>query len=139
MLTRAGIVISRDGRGRAFDHIFVARLWRNVKYEDVYLKGYATMGELMALGQPLIGLAAYFTCYNFEPAHQGLTHKTPAAVYQTATGGGALMVDKFVSTAEQQSDSLCDGATEVTAEARSESTATTTAKAKPGAAPSSCE
>lgn len=45
VLKREGITISMDGRGRAFDNIFVERLWRTVKYEDVYLKGYANMGE----------------------------------------------------------------------------------------------
>ena len=126
VLQREGIVISRDGRGRAFDNIFVERLWRNVKYEDVYLKGYATMGELM------IGLAAYFDFYNGERPHQALGHKTPADVYQTAVGGGALIVDKFGGTAQRTSVSPCDGATDITAEARPESTAKTTAKAKPG-------
>jgi putative transposase len=126
VLKREGIVISMDGRGRAFDNIFVERLWRNVKYEDVYLKGYATMGELM------IGLTVYFVFYNDERPHQALNDNTPSAVYQTATGGGALIVDKFGGKAEQTSVSLCDGATGITAEARSESTAITTAKAKPG-------
>ena len=51
VLKREEIQISMDGRGRAFDNIFVERLWRNVKYEDIYLKGYATVGEL------LLGLA----------------------------------------------------------------------------------
>ena len=46
MLKREGVAISMDGRGRALDNIFVERLWRNVKYEDVYLKGYANMAEL---------------------------------------------------------------------------------------------
>jgi len=55
VLKREGVVISMDGRGRVFDNIFVERLWRSVKYEDVYLKGYATMGELM------VGLAEYST------------------------------------------------------------------------------
>ena len=58
VLQREGIVISMDGRGRAFDNIFVERLWRSVKHEDVYLNGYATMGELMA------GLTEYFAFYN---------------------------------------------------------------------------
>ena len=81
----------------------------------------------------MLGLSTVVNCTkNKGTPHQALNHNTPAAVYQTATGGGALIVDKFVSTAEQQSDSLCDGATEVTAQARSESTAKTTAKAKPG-------
>ena len=126
VLTREGIIISMDGRGRAFDNIFVERLWRAVKYEDVYLKGYATMGEL------IIGLAAYFACYNDERPHQALNHKTPALVYQTAVGGGTLIVDKFGGTVQQTSVSLCDGAISVTAEFSSESTAKTTAKTKPG-------
>ena len=126
VLTREGIIISMDGRGRAFDNIFVERLWRTVKYEDVYLKGYATMGEL------IIGLAAYFACYNDERPHQALNHKTPALVYQTAVGGGTLIVDKFGGTVQQTSVSPCDGAISVTAEFSSESTAKTTAKTKPG-------
>jgi putative transposase len=60
VLKREDIVISMDGRGRAFDNIFVERLWRSVKHEDVYLKGYASMGEL------LVGLAQYFAFYNGE-------------------------------------------------------------------------
>jgi len=72
-----------DGRGRVFDNIFVERLWRTVKYEDVYLKGYATMGEL------LIGLTQYFAFYNGERAHQALGNQTPEAVYRSGTGGGA--------------------------------------------------
>ena len=54
------IAISMDGRGRALDNIFVERLWRSIKHEDVYLKGYATMSEL------LIGLTEYFVYYNTE-------------------------------------------------------------------------
>jgi putative transposase len=66
VLEREGVVISMDGRGRVFDNIFVERLWRSVKYEDVYLKGYATMGELM------VGLTRYFAFYNGERPHQSL-------------------------------------------------------------------
>jgi len=88
-LERQDIVISMDGRGRAFDNIFVERLWRSVKHEDVYLKGYATMVELA------IGLTEYFTFYNSERPHQALGHKTPEVVYQSAMGGGAVIVDKF--------------------------------------------
>jgi putative transposase len=94
VLKREGVVISMDGRGRAFDNIFVERLWRSVKHEDVYLKGYATIGEL------LIGLAEYFAFYNGERPHQSLAYKTPDVVYRTATGGGALIVDKFPRVAE---------------------------------------
>jgi len=89
VLKREGIAISMDGRGRAFDNIFVERLWRNVKHEDVYLKGYATMIELTA------GLAEYFTFYNGERPHQSLGYKTPDVVYKTAMGGGAVIVDKY--------------------------------------------
>jgi len=89
ILKREGIAISMDGRGRAFDNIFVERLWRNVKYEDVYLNGYAKMGDL------LMGLTKYFDMYNNERPHQSLDYKTPAAVYRSAAGGGAKIVDKF--------------------------------------------
>ena len=95
VLERESIVISMDGRGRAFDNIFVERLWRNVKYEDVYLKGYATMGEL------LIGLAEYFVFYNGERPHQSLGDRTPDVVYRTGIGGGALILDKFGGAGEE--------------------------------------
>jgi len=89
VLKREGVTISMDGRGRAFDNIFVERLWRNVKHEDVYLKGYATMTELTA------GLKEYFDFYNNERPHQSLGYKTPDVVYRTARGGGAVIVDKY--------------------------------------------
>jgi putative transposase len=81
-----------DGRGRAFDNIFVERLWRSVKHEDVYLNGYATMGEL------LIGLTKYFTLYNNERPHQALGNKTPDAVHTSRASGGAMIVDKYGAT-----------------------------------------
>jgi len=83
------ITISMDGRGRALDNIFVERLWRSVKHEDVYLKGYVTMPELQ------LGLEEYFLLYNTERPHQSLGYATPDLVYRTATGGGARIVDKF--------------------------------------------
>ena len=89
VLKAHGIAISMDGRGRALDNIFVERLWRSVKYEDVYLKGYSTPMELM------IGLAEYFVFYNSERPHQSLGNLTPDAVYATASGGGAMIIDKF--------------------------------------------
>lgn len=95
VLQREGVVISMDGRGRAFDNIFVERLWRNVKHEDVYLKGYALMGELT------IGLAEYFTFYNEERPHQSLCNLTPGVVYRTAIGGGAMIVDKYPRALEE--------------------------------------
>jgi putative transposase len=64
-----------DGRGRAFDNIFVERLWRTVKYEDIYLKDYATVPALE------IGLAGYFQFYNYDCPHQSLHYRTPAEVH----------------------------------------------------------
>ena len=89
VLKAHGIAISMDGRGRAADNIFVERLWRSMKHEDVYLKGYATVPEL------LLGLTAYFVFYNTERPHQSLDYRTPADVYRTASGGGARIIDKF--------------------------------------------
>ena len=60
VLTAHGIAISMDGRGRALDNIFVERLWRSVKYEDVYLRGYTTLSELQR------GLTDYVVFYNTE-------------------------------------------------------------------------
>ena len=68
------------------------RLWRSVKHEDIYLKGYATLPEL------LFGLTEYFAFYNTERMHQSLDYNTPDAVYRTASGGGASIVDKFTTS-----------------------------------------
>lgn len=89
VLLAHGIRISMDGRGRALDNIFVERLWRSVKHEDVYLKGYVSVPEL------LLGLTEYFVFYNTERTHQSLDYRTPDEVYLTASGGGASIVDKF--------------------------------------------
>jgi putative transposase len=94
VLIQNGITISMDGRGRALDNIFVERLWRTVKYEDVYLKKYDGIQDL------LMGLTQYFQFYNEERWHQSLNYKTPNDVYQTAVGGGAKIVDKFNGTRE---------------------------------------
>jgi len=69
------IRISMGGRGRALDNVFVERLWRTVKYEEVYLKDYG--GVLAARS----GLGSYFEFYNGERLHQSLDYRTPAAVY----------------------------------------------------------
>ena len=74
-LEAAGIRISMDGRGRALDNIFVERLWRTLKYENIYIREYASVAELMA------GLCAYFQFYNTERPHQGLDYRTPAEVH----------------------------------------------------------
>ena len=76
VLAEAGIAISMDGVGRAFDNIFVERLWRTVKYEDVYLHDYETPAEVQ------LGLGRYFEFYNNERPHQSLDYRTPAEVYR---------------------------------------------------------
>jgi putative transposase len=126
VLKREGVVISMDGRGRAFDNIFVERLWRSVKHEDVYLNGYTSMGELM------VGLTKYFAFYNGDRPHQSLGQMTPDVVYRTAMGGGAVIVDKFGGAVEEPPVPLRSTGGSSTAEARSEATARTKAKAKPG-------
>lgn len=69
------IRISMDGRGRALDNIFVERLWRTVKYENIYLNEYRTVAELQS------GLQNYFEFYNQQRIHQSLEYKTPAEVH----------------------------------------------------------
>jgi putative transposase len=75
-LVAAGVAVSMDGRGRCLDNVFVERLWRTVKYEDLYLKGYETVPALAA------GLKAYWWYYNEERCHQALDYRTPAQVYR---------------------------------------------------------
>ena len=87
VLLDAEIAISMDGRGRALDNLFVERLWRSVKHEDVYLKGYATIPEL------LLGLTEDCAFYNRERPHQGLGNRTPEAVHRSGEGGGAKIAD----------------------------------------------
>ncbi len=80
-LTEAGVAISMDGRGRAFDNIFTERLWRSVKYEEVYLKDYAAVDDARA------GLGDYFRFYNTARPHQALGYRTPAEVHFGPCGG----------------------------------------------------
>jgi putative transposase len=75
-LRARGIQISMDGRGRALDNIFVERLWRTVKDEEVYLHDYRSVPEAIH------GLGGYFTFYNGERLHQALNDRTPEAVYR---------------------------------------------------------
>ena len=89
-----GVRISMDGRGRAFDNIFVERLWRSVKYEEVYLKDYAGVQDAKD------SLRRYFEFYNNDRPHQSLRYRTPEDVYCAGdkklnhtklTGGNDLM------------------------------------------------
>jgi putative transposase len=74
-LSACGIAISMDGRGRALDNVFIERLWRTVKYEEVYLRDYADGWEAEA------GLTRYFRFYGQERIHQALGYRTPWSVY----------------------------------------------------------
>jgi putative transposase len=75
ILSTNNIQISMDARGRAFDNIFIERLWRTVKYEEVFLHDYRSIAEAKE------NLAKYFEYYNYERHHQGLKYKKPAEVY----------------------------------------------------------
>lgn len=75
-LEAAKIQISMDGRGRALDNVFVERLWRSFKYEDLYIWNYETVPELIS------GVGKYFRFYNTERPHQSLDKRTPLFVYE---------------------------------------------------------
>jgi putative transposase len=76
-LESLGIAVSMDGKGRWMDNVFIERLWRSLKYEDIYLKGYSTIGELEA------GVAQWMERYNTWRPHQALENQTPAHIYET--------------------------------------------------------
>jgi putative transposase len=75
LFEQAGVAISMDGRGRCLDNIFTERLWRTVKYENVFLQSYQNIQEAQA------GLTDYFAFYNHKRRHQSLDYRTPASVY----------------------------------------------------------
>ena len=70
------VAVSMDGRGRALDNVFIERLWRSVKYQEIYLRDYATVADVEE------GLRLYFEKYNHERPHQSLDNLTPAKVYE---------------------------------------------------------
>jgi putative transposase len=77
-LLAEGVAISMDGRGRALDNVFIERLWRTVKYENIYVRGYETAGELER------GLSSFFEFYCYERPHMALNYQTPWEVYSAA-------------------------------------------------------
>lgn len=70
-----------DGRGRWIDNVFIERLWRSLKYEDIYLKGYADGRDAKA------GIGEWMAFYNHRRPHQALANRTPMAVWHTGVGG----------------------------------------------------
>lgn len=96
LLTQAGVLISMDGRGRFVDNIFTERLWRTIKYEEVYLHEYSTPREARQ------SLGNYIEFYNQERPHQALGYQTPATIYHriatpkaTTKGGNLTLEDGF--------------------------------------------
>ena len=83
VLEKNGIRISMDGVGRALDNIYVERLWRSVKYEEIYLKEYSSMDELK------MSLKRYFRFFNEERFHQSLEYATPDELYYSSFSGNA--------------------------------------------------
>jgi len=73
-----GIAVSMDGRGRCLDNIFIERLWRSLKYEEVYLRDYTLVPEAEA------GIGRWFRFYNYQRFHQSLDYRTPAQIYREA-------------------------------------------------------
>ena len=76
------VQVSMDGKGRCLDNVFVERLWRTVKYEDVYIRCYETVPELET------GLGRFFRFYNDERRHQSLDYETPGVVYRAGRSAG---------------------------------------------------
>ena len=81
VLERAGVRISMDGRGCWMDNVFIERLWRSLKHEDIYLKGYADGREARA------GITSWIAFYNSRRPHQALAHRTPMAVGREGVTG----------------------------------------------------
>ena len=93
-LEAVGVLVSMDGRGRAYDNIFVERLWRTIKYEDIYIKDYASVIELQN------GLEDYLWLYNYERPHQGLGYQTPAEVYGTSEESAGIRVESHLKNVD---------------------------------------
>ena len=98
VLLNAGVQISMDGKGRVFDNIFIERLWRMVKVEEVYLRDYQTIAEARYY------LGRYFEFYNNERLHQVLGYSSPAAVYGVAVGTPVALRAPYVPTALTNGD-----------------------------------
>jgi putative transposase len=94
LLQEQGIQVSMDGKGRYQDNIFVERLWRSVKYEEVYLKAYQTVAEAQA------GINAYLEFYNQQRPHQALGYRTPAEVYLSDQEAKEVMANEAGLTPE---------------------------------------
>src|SRR5207245_8325349 len=102
VLEDCSITISMDGKGRCMDNIFVERLWRSLKYEEVYLHAYASVAEAKA------GIGAWLRFYNEERQHQSLDYRTPRQIYQEGLwicGRSALPTGSASPTSRASSES----------------------------------
>lgn len=97
------VAISMDGRGRALDNVFVERLWRSVKYEDIYLRDYQSMPDLYR------GLIRYFHHYNHTRPHQSLENKTPAEIHNSCAVVAPLRPRPFGPPLRGRSSQSYDG------------------------------
>jgi len=98
VLLDAGVQISMDGKGRVFDNIFIERLWRTVKVEEIYMRDYQMVTEAR------FHLSRYFEFYNNERLHQALGYRTPAEVYGAAVGTPVALRAPSVPTALTKGD-----------------------------------
>jgi len=98
ILLDAGVQISMDGKGRVFDNIFIERLWRTVKVEEVYMRDYQTVAEARYY------LGRYFEFYNSQRLHQALDYRRPAEVYGVAVGTPVALRAPSVPTALTSGD-----------------------------------
>ena len=103
LLLERGIKVSMDGKGRYLDNIFVERLWRSVKYEEVYLKAYSNGSEAR------IGIDAYLELYNRERPHQSLDYRTPAQVFASGRPLGCLPDQASVLSSREAVSDLTAG------------------------------
>lgn len=95
VLTASGVRISMDGKGRYLDNIFIERLWRSLKYEDVYIKAYASVREARR------GIGGWLNFYNDERLHQALGYRTPRAVFRAPVTCGDVVNALALSTSPQ--------------------------------------
>jgi putative transposase len=99
-LEAAGVAISMDGRCRAIDNVFIERLWRSVKYEEVYLKEYTDGWDAEA------SLSAYFRFYNQERIHQARGYRTPGDIYREYSSSGRQPVDEMTLKSREKKRKL---------------------------------
>ena len=106
VLTAGGVRISMDGKGRYLDNIFIERLWRSLKYEDIYIKAYASVPEARR------GIGCWLSFYNDERLHQALGYRTPREVFQAPPTCGYVDNARALTTSpqahhqQQESDSI---------------------------------